>query len=456
MALSVVILAAGQGKRMVSERPKVIHPVGGRPMLHHVLETAASLNPDRIVVVIGHGAEAVRAACGADPRVHWVIQSEQLGTGHAVAQALPTLADGQSILVLYGDVPLIRPDTLAPLVGMAADGALAVLTVKASDPAGYGRVVRDGDGAVRRIVEHSDASAEERAIDEINTGILAAPAADLRRWVSRLSSDNSQGEYYLTDCLAMAVTDGVRVQAAVAADEGEVAGINDRLQLAVAERRYQRRRIEALMREGVTVLDPARVDIRGQLACGRDVVLDVNTVFEGEVTLGDGVEIGPNCLIRDAVLAAGTRVEAHSIIDGAQVGEDCRIGPFARLRPGSVMARESRVGNFVEIKKAVIGEGSKVNHLSYIGDAELGRDVNIGAGTITCNYDGANKHRTVIGDEVFIGSNSALVAPVVIGHRSTVGAGSTIGKDVPDDTLALTRASRRMMPGWKRPTKKPG
>ncbi|MBK1700296.1 bifunctional UDP-N-acetylglucosamine diphosphorylase/glucosamine-1-phosphate N-acetyltransferase GlmU [Thiococcus pfennigii] len=454
MRLGVAVLAAGQGTRMRSTRPKVLHPLAGRPLLAHCLEAAQAIGAARTCVVYGHGGEQVRAAlAGYD--CAWVEQAERLGTGHAVQQALPALADCDRILVLYGDVPLIEPRTLERLIAVAADTELGLLTTRLPDPDGYGRIVRDAGGRVQRIVEHKDADVAERGIDEINTGILIAERTRLADWLSRIDRGNAQGEYYLTDAIGLAVADGVTVATASPADPEEVVGVNDRVQLAVLERLYQRRLAEALMRAGVTLADPARLDIRGRLRAGQDVVIDVNAVIEGEVELADGVTIGPNCLLRDCAIGAGAEVLANCVIEGAQVGAGARVGPFARLRPGADLAEATHVGNFVEIKQATLGVGSKVNHLTYIGDADIGRDVNVGAGTITCNYDGANKHRTRIGDEAFIGSNTALVAPVEVGAGATIGAGSVITMNAPPEQLTLARARQKTMEYWVRPRKQP-
>jgi bifunctional UDP-N-acetylglucosamine pyrophosphorylase / glucosamine-1-phosphate N-acetyltransferase len=451
--LSVVILAAGQGKRMVSDLPKVLHPVGGRPLLAHVLATARGLEATARLVVYGHGGAAVKTACSGEDEVLWVEQAEQLGTGHAVAQALPLLDDAGVTLVLYGDVPLIRAETLRPLVVAAQRGSLAVLTVELADPAGYGRMIRNQQGQVCRIVEDKEATAEERCLREVNTGILAVATAKLRGWVASLDNNNAQGEYYLTDTVALAVRDGTPVEAFTVADPEEVQGVNDRRQLAHLERIYQRRQAERLMREGATLLDPARVDVRGTVTTGKDVLIDVNVVFEGTVQLGDRVRIGPFCVLRNAVIGDDVTVLSHSWIEEAEIGPDAKIGPFARLRPGTRLAAGVHIGNFVETKKASIGSDSKVNHLAYIGDAEIGAEVNIGAGTITCNYDGVNKHPTTIGDGAFIGSNTSLVAPVRVGKGATVGAGSAVSRNVPDGSLCLTRAPRKEVANWLRPVK---
>ncbi|MCB1775872.1 MAG: bifunctional UDP-N-acetylglucosamine diphosphorylase/glucosamine-1-phosphate N-acetyltransferase GlmU [Candidatus Competibacteraceae bacterium] len=452
--LSVLILAAGQGKRMVSDLPKVLHRLGGRPLLAHVLTAAHQLeNTATRVVVYGHGGEAVRAAFADEPSVLWAEQAEQLGTGHAVAQALPLLDEAGITLVLYGDVPLIQPETLQPLVDAARQGRLALLTAKLDNPAGYGRIVRDDQGQVQRIVEEKDATPAERCLSEINTGILAVSTTKLRRWVAELRNDNAQGEYYLTDTIALAVREGVPVEPFTVTEPLEVQGVNDRRQLAELERYYQRWQAEKLMREGATLLDPARVDVRGALVTGRDVVIDVNVVFEGTVRLGDRVKIGPFCVLKDAIIGDDVEIFSHCWIDGAEVGPGSQIGPFARLRPETRLAAGVHIGNFVETKKTCINPGSKVNHLTYLGDAEIGSGVNVGAGTITCNYDGANKHKTIIEDDAFIGSNSSLVAPVRIGRSATIGAGSSVSRDVPDDSLCLTRAPRKEVTNWQRPVK---
>ena len=452
LSLSIVILAAGQGTRMRSSLPKVLQPLAEKPLLGHVLDTADAIGAADVCVVYGHGGDAVRA-CFADRDIRWALQAEQLGTGHAVMQAMPGLADGSRVLILFGDVPLLTAKTIERLTAETPADEMAVLTVELDDPTGYGRIVRE-DGYVVRNVEHKDASDDEREIREINTGVMLCPGDRLKHWLDNLSSDNAQGEYYLTDAIAMAVADGVTVHGVKADSPNEVMGINDKIQLAQAERALQRRRVEALMRAGATVADPARVDIRGTLRCGADVFIDVDTVFEGDVTLGDGVRVEAHNLIRDSELGAGSVVHGHCHIEGANTGRDCALGPFARLRPGAKLADRVKVGNYVEVKKSEIGEGSKVNHLTYIGDAEIGTGVNVGAGTITCNYDGANKHKTVIRDGAFIGSGVELVAPVEVGENATIGAGSTLTKPAPDGQLTLERSKQVSIAGWQRPKKK--
>ncbi len=455
MPLSVVILAAGQGERMASDLPKVLQPLAGRPLLAHVIDTARTLNPAAILVVYGHGGERVRETIPGNG-IRWVLQAEQLGTGHAVLQAMPAIPDDHIVLVLYGDVPLVRAATLSDLVQRAGPSSIALLTAVLPDPAGYGRVIRDTTGRVARIVEHKDANRKELAVAEINTGLLAAPAGPLRRWLSALGRDNTQGEYYLPDCIVAAVRDGFSVEAVVAASATEVLGVNDKLQLAEVEAAHRRERAAELMRAGVTIVDPARVDIRGEISCGRDVVLDINVILEGKVRLGDRVRIGPNCLLRDCEVGAGTVINANCVLEGSSMGANCVIGPFARMRPGNRLADGVHIGNFVELKNSAIGAGSKANHLSYVGDTDMGAKVNVGAGTVTCNYDGANKHRTTIGDRVFIGSGTMLVAPVTVGEDATIGAGSTITKPAPPGKLTLERSRQQTLASWKRPAKKPG
>ena len=454
MNLEVIILAAGQGTRMKSALPKVLHPLAGRPLLQHVVDAARSLEPSAVHVVVGHGAEVVREAF-AGQNLNWVEQKEQLGTGHAVLQAMPAVDPASVVLVLYGDVPLIGRDTLEALVQAAAQ-APALLTAKVAEPSGYGRILRDAQGAMLGVVEHKDASPEQLLIDEINSGVLAAPAEDLNRYLPAVGNANSQGEYYLPDVLAMAVQEGRVVTGQLAESELEILGVNDRLQLSQLEREYQRRQAHGLLLAGVSIADPARLDVRGQLRCGQDVKIDVNVVFEGEVSLGDGVSVGPNCVLRNVQVDAGASIHAMSHLEDAVVGERANVGPYARLRPGTELAAESRVGNFVETKKARIGHGSKVNHLSYIGDCQMGSGVNVGAGTITCNYDGVNKHQTELGDDVFIGSNSTLVAPLTVADGGFVGAGSTVTKAVAENELAVSRARQRNIAGWQRPGKNDG
>jgi bifunctional UDP-N-acetylglucosamine pyrophosphorylase/glucosamine-1-phosphate N-acetyltransferase len=454
MTLGVVILAAGKGTRMRSALPKVLHPLAGRPLLQHVLDTAEAVGAAHVCVVYGHGGALVPSAfSGAD--CAWVEQAERLGTGHAVQQALPALADVDRVLVLYGDVPLIEAETLNRLIGDSADSALGLLTMHLADPSGYGRIVRDAAGRVQRIVEHKDASDAERAITEVNTGIIVAERGRLTDWLGRIDNRNVQREYYLTDVIGLATGDGVEVVTAEPETREEVAGVNDRIQLAALERYYQQRTAACLMRRGTSILDPARIDIRGTLECERDVVLDVNLICEGSVRIGTGVRIGPNCVLKDCEIGAGAEVLANSVVEGARVGPGARIGPFARLRPEADIGRDCHIGNYVEVKKSRIADGSKVNHLTYIGDAEIGRGVNVGAGTITCNYDGANKHRTIIGDDAFIGSNTALVAPVTVGPGATIGAGSVIVSNAPAEQLTLTRARQVTIEGWQRPVKQP-
>ncbi len=451
--LHVIILAAGEGKRMKSRRPKVLQAVAGRPMLGHVIDTARALGAAGIHVVHGHGGDQVRAAFAADADLRWAEQARQLGTGHAVQQAMPGVPDEARVLVLYADVPLITVDTLRGLLAAAGDG-LAVLTDTLADPAGYGRVLLGADGRVEAIVEHKDASEAQRAVRLVNTGVIAAPAAGLRRWLAGLRNDNAQGEYYLTDVFAMARAEGRPAAQAGCTVAGEAEGANDPIQLARLERAFQRRAAEALMRAGVRLADPARFDLRGQVQAGADVEIDVDVVLEGRVVLGEGVRIGPFCRLRDVELGAGTVVAAHSDLEGVVAGEGCSIGPFARLRPGTELADAVHVGNFVETKKSRLGRGTKANHLSYLGDAVIGERVNIGAGTITCNYDGVNKSTTTIGDGAFIGSNSSLVAPVEIGEDATIGAGSVIGKPAPAGKLTVARARQTTVDGWQRPRKR--
>ena len=451
--LHVVILAAGEGKRMKSALPKVLQPIAGRPMLAHVVDAARALQPAAIHVVYGHGGDAVRSAFADQPDLLWAEQARQLGTGHAVRQAMPGVPDGAQVLVLYGDVPLIEAGTLKRL--LAAPGRLAVLVADLDDPTGYGRVERDAEGRVARIVEEKDADDAQKRIRTINTGIIAAESTALKRWLDALSNDNAQGEYYLTDVFAQAAAEFSAAEMVHVADPLETEGANDPWQLARLERAFQRRQARALCLAGVRVADPARLDIRGNVRAGRDVWIDAGVVLEGEVELGDGVRIGPFCRLKDVRLAAGTEVRAHCDLEGARTEGAVHIGPFARLRPGTVLADGAHIGNFVETKNARIGVGSKANHLAYLGDAIVGAGVNVGAGTITCNYDGVNKSTTTIGDGAFIGSNSSLVAPVAIGADATIGAGSVIGKDAPAGKLTVARAKQLTLEGWRRPTRKP-
>ena len=452
MPISVVILAAGQGKRMKSDLPKVLQSLAGRPLLRHVIDTARELDAAGIHVVYGHGGESVRDSL-AGAGLNWALQAEQLGTGHAVMQAMPAVPDHHRVLVLYGDVPLVEAATLRRLLEGAGESAMAVLSVRMQDPTGYGRIVRDRAGNVVRIVEHKDANAKERAIDEVNTGLMALPAQRLREWLGALRNDNAQREYYLTDVVVMAAKAGLKVNAVLAGSEDEVLGVNDKVQLAQVEAVYRRRRATELMLAGVTLVDPSRFDARGPVSVGRDVCIDVNVVFEGKVTLGDRVRIGPNALIKDSVIGNDTVVFANCVIDSADIGTNCNIGPFARFRPSSTLAAGVHIGNFVEVKNSILGRGSKSNHLTYLGDTTVGEKVNVGAGTVTCNYDGANKWRTEIGDGAFIGSGAMLVAPVTIGAGATIGAGSTITRDAPDGKLTLERSKQVTLEGWKRPQK---
>ena len=450
--LHVVILAAGEGKRMKSAWPKVLQPIAGQPMLAHVIAAARALRPAGIHIVHGHGGDAVQAAFAKEPGLSWAEQAQQLGTGHALQQAMPGIPDGVQVLVLYGDVPLIEPATLQRLID--APGRLAVLAAEPDDPHGYGRIVRDPEGRVAAIVEQKDASDGQRRIGLVNTGVIAADANALVRWLAALRNDNAQGEYYLTDVFALAAAEFSPAEIVLVADPIEAEGANDAWQLAQLERAFQRRAVRALCLAGARCADPARVDIRGRVTVGRDVQIDVDVILEGDVVLGDDVRIGPFCRLKDVVLASGTEVRAHCDLDGARTDGAVQIGPFARLRPGTVLADGVHVGNFVEIKNAQLGIGSKANHLTYLGDATIGSKVNIGAGTITCNYDGVNKSRTTIGDGAFIGSNAALVAPVSVGSNATIGAGSVITKDAPEGELTIGRGRQETLKGWHRPTKK--
>jgi bifunctional UDP-N-acetylglucosamine pyrophosphorylase/glucosamine-1-phosphate N-acetyltransferase len=451
--LNVVILAAGLGKRMKSDLPKVLHTLAGKPMLGHVLDSARQLDPARIVVVVGHGADRVRSEYEDQSDLSFALQQPQHGTGHAVQQAVPQLLEGDGAddvtLVLYGDVPLVQADTLKRLLAASGQG-VAVLTEILQDATGYGRIVRDAQGQVQRIVEHKDANEAELAINEVNTGMLAAPTARLKDWLNRIDNNNAQGEYYLTDIIGLAVADGVPVQAAQPGALWETMGVNSRVQQAQLERACSRCQLEA----GVTLADPERFDVRGSLVCGRDVFIDVGCVFEGHVELADGVRVGPHCVLHDVIVKAGTHIEAYSHLDSSTIGRDARIGPYARLRPGAALGDRTHIGNFVEVKNSVVGNDSKANHLSYVGDTDMGERVNIGAGTITCNYDGANKWRTIIEDDVHIGSDSQLIAPIRVGRGATLAAGTTLRRDAPPDQLTLSNSQQRSIEGWKRPTKK--
>ena len=451
--MNVVILAAGQGKRMRSDLPKVLHRLGGRPLLAHVLDTARELGAKKFCIVYGHGGESVREALDSADIV-WIRQEPQLGTGHAVLQTLTFLDPAAPTLVLYGDVPLIGTATLSRLCELAGEG-LGVLTVDLADPAGYGRIVRE-DGTIRRIVEERDASEDELAIGEANTGFLVAPTQALARWLPGLGNNNAQGEYYLTDIVALAIGEGMAVATTQPGQPWEVLGVNSKVQLAELERIHQRNNALLLMEQGVTLADPERIDVRGELDCGRDVSIDVNCVFEGRVELGDRVEVGAHCVLKHARVGPGSRIAPFSHIEDAEIGPNCSVGPYARLRPGAKLGEDVHVGNFVEVKNSMVGDRSKANHLAYIGDATVGKNVNIGAGTITCNYDGASKHRTVIEDDVFIGSDTQLVAPVTVGRGATLGAGTTLTQDAPPDKLTISRARQATVPGWKRPVKKEG
>jgi bifunctional UDP-N-acetylglucosamine pyrophosphorylase / glucosamine-1-phosphate N-acetyltransferase len=453
MKLAVVILAAGQGKRMKSDLPKVLQPLAGQPLLGHVIRCARALQPSSLHVVYGHGGDRVRAAI-PDDDLRWALQAEQLGTGHAVMQAMPNVADDELVLVLYGDVPLIRAPTLRQLIAAAGRNAMSLLTVMLADPAGYGRIVRNARGAIQKIVEQKDANKAQLKIREGNSGIMAVPAKLLRRWLGKLRNANSQGEYYLTDVIAMAVKDKIKVTPLVAPTVAEVLGVNDKVQLAELEALHRAERARELMIGGATLADPARIDVRGEVALGRDVFIDANVLIEGQVSLGDRVRVGPNVVLRDVTIGADSVIHPNSVLESSELGAGCLIGPYARVRPGSKLGAGVHVGNFVELKKTVIADGSKANHLTYLGDAVIGKGVNVGAGTITCNYDGVNKSTTTIEDGAFIGSGNMLVAPVRIGKDATTGAGSTITKEAPDGKLTLTRAKQMTIEGWKRPEKK--
>ncbi|NVJ64955.1 MAG: bifunctional UDP-N-acetylglucosamine diphosphorylase/glucosamine-1-phosphate N-acetyltransferase GlmU [Gammaproteobacteria bacterium] len=451
MGLSVVILAAGKGTRMQSSMPKVLHPIAGKPMLQHVIDAANQLAAEQIVVVAGHGIEQVREHL-SEQKVEIAEQTQQLGTGHAVDQALPLIKPENDVLVLYGDVPLIEVDTLSSLCQQIPTNGISLLTVNLDNPMGYGRIVRNSDDQVVAIVEQKDASNDQLLINEVNTGILAAKASDLTAWLKNIDNNNAQGEYYLTDTIAMAANQG-GVSASHPSSAIEVEGVNSRIQLATLERAYQLAQAEKLMAQGVTLIDPNRLDIRGELECANDVLIDLNVIIEGSVTIETGVQIDANVILKDCVIGQGTHIKANSMIDGAKIGRDCQIGPFARIRPNTELKDEAFIGNFVETKKTVLGKGSKASHLAYIGDATVGEKVNIGAGVITCNYDGVNKFQTIIEDGAFIGSDSQLIAPVTIGKMATVGAGTTVTKDVPADNLVISRVKQKHIEDWQRPTK---
>lgn len=452
MKFSAVILAAGKGTRMHSAMPKVLHTLAGKPMVKHVIDTCHALGAQNIHLVYGHGGDQMQQALSAES-VSWVLQAQQLGTGHAVDQASAEYADDEKVLVLYGDVPLISQQTLERLLDAQPEGGIGLLTVELDNPSGYGRIVRQ-DGQVVAIVEQKDASEEQKLIREINTGVMVATGRDLKRWLAGLNNDNAQGEYYLTDVIAAAYADGRAIEAVHAASATEVEGVNDRIQLARLERAFQTAQAHALLEQGVMLRDPARFDLRGTIQCGRDVEIDVNVIIEGNVSIGNNVVIGAGSVLKDCEIDDNTLIRPYSVIEGATVGEDCTVGPFARLRPGAEMHNDAHVGNFVEMKNARLGEGSKANHLTYLGDAEIGQRTNIGAGTITCNYDGANKHKTLIGDDVFVGSDSQLVAPVAIADGATIGAGTTLTRDVAAGELVITRAKEKKISGWQRPVKK--
>ncbi|RDE73182.1 bifunctional UDP-N-acetylglucosamine diphosphorylase/glucosamine-1-phosphate N-acetyltransferase GlmU [Haemophilus sputorum] len=450
--LSVVILAAGKGTRMYSDLPKVLHPIAGKPMVKHVIDTVKHLNARQINLIYGHGADLLKERLADEP-VNWVFQAEQLGTGHAMQQAAPFFADDENIMMLYGDTPLIQQSTLERLIAQKPENGIALLTVKLDNPTGYGRIIRE-NGSVVAIVEQKDASAEQLKIQEINTGVMVASGASFKKWLGNLNNNNAQGEYYITDVIAMANEDGFQVQAVQADEFMEVEGVNNRLQLAALERFYQKKQTEKLLLAGVTLIDPSRFDVRGTVEHGKDVSIDVNVILEGNVKLGNNVKIGAGCVLKNVTVGDNVEIKPYSVLEDAVIGEKSAIGPFSRLRPGTQLAEGAHVGNFVEIKNAQVGKGSKVNHLTYVGDAEVGRNVNIGAGVITCNYDGANKFKTIIGDDVFVGSDSQLVAPVEIANGATIGAGSTITKNVAEGELVITRVAQKHIQGWQRPTKK--
>ncbi|CNI41333.1 MULTISPECIES: bifunctional UDP-N-acetylglucosamine diphosphorylase/glucosamine-1-phosphate N-acetyltransferase GlmU [Yersinia] len=451
-SMSVVILAAGKGTRMYSDLPKVLHPLAGKPMVQHVIDAAMKLGAQKVHLVYGHGAELLKKTL-TDPALNWVLQAEQLGTGHAMQQAAPHFADDEDVLMLYGDVPLISVDTLQRLLAAKPQGGIGLLTVKLDNPSGYGRIVRE-NGDVVGIVEHKDATDAQREINEINTGILVANGRDLKRWLSLLNNNNAQGEFYITDIIALAHADGKKIEAVHPTRLSEVEGVNNRLQLATLERVYQSEQAEKLLLAGVMLLDPARFDLRGELTHGRDITIDTNVIIEGHVTLGDRVRIGTGCVLKNCVIGDDSEISPYTVLEDSRLDVGCTVGPFARLRPGAELAEGAHVGNFVEIKKARLGKGSKAGHLSYLGDAEIGSGVNIGAGTITCNYDGKNKFKTIIGDDVFVGSDTQLVAPVTVAKGATIGAGTTVTRDVAENELVLSRVKQANIQGWKRPVKK--
>lgn len=452
MKFSAVILAAGKGTRMYSNKPKVLHTLAGKPMVKHVIDTCEGLGAQNIHLVYGHGGDQMKAELGEE-RVTWVLQADQLGTGHAVNQAAPEFSDDEKVLVLYGDVPLISAETVENLLDSQPTGGIALLTVVLDNPMGYGRIIRR-NGPVIAIVEQKDATEEQKLIKEINTGVMVATGGDLKRWLAALKNENAQGEYYLTDIIAAAHDEGRAVEAVHPVSPIEVEGVNDRAQLARLERAYQSAQAQKLLEQGVMLRDPSRFDLRGSLQCGMDIEIDVNVIIEGNVTIGDNVVIGAGCVLKDCEIDDNTIIRPYSVIEGATVGEDCTVGPFTRLRPGAELCNDAHVGNFVEVKNVRLGEGSKANHLTYLGDAEIGQRVNVGAGVITCNYDGANKFKTIIGDDVFVGSDSQLIAPVTIANGATVGAGSTVTKDVAENELYISRAKDRRIANWQRPTKK--
>ncbi|MFB1478409.1 bifunctional UDP-N-acetylglucosamine diphosphorylase/glucosamine-1-phosphate N-acetyltransferase GlmU [Mannheimia haemolytica] len=450
--LSVVILAAGKGTRMYSDLPKVLHPVAGKPMVKHVIDTAKQLDAQQIHLIYGHGADLLKARLSEEP-VNWVFQAEQLGTGHAMQQAAPFFADDENIVMLYGDAPLITKATLERLIAAKPENGIALLTVELENPTGYGRIIRE-NGSVVAIVEQKDANEAQLKVKEVNTGVMVASGASFKKWLKNLNNNNAQGEYYITDVIAMANQEGFKVQAVQATEFMEVEGANNRLQLAALERFYQKREAEKLLLAGVTIIDPSRFDLRGTVTHGKDAQIDVNVILEGEIKLGNNVKIGAGCVLKNCEIGDNVEIKPYSVIEDSIVGAKSAIGPFSRLRPGAELAEETHIGNFVEIKKATIGKGSKVNHLTYVGDAEIGKECNIGAGVITCNYDGANKFKTIIGDNVFVGSDSQLIAPVTIASGSTIGAGATVTKDIAENELVISRVPQRHIQGWQRPTKK--